>query len=57
MKMEEHMVRPKHILAALCISLVLCAGITLVFWGAEKKSAAKSSLNTGQTERTENIVS
>lgn len=55
--MGECTMKFKHILAALCISLVLCAGITLVFWASEKKNVMGSGYTPAQIERTENIVS
>lgn len=56
--MKEHTVKCKHIMAALCISLILCTGITFVFWGAEKKNVAEGGCCImDKTERTENIVS
>ena len=56
MIMEDKTVKARYILAALGISLILCAGITLFFWLAEKNSASDSGQALDQTERIESSV-
>lgn len=53
MDMENHSPKIKHILIALAISLILCIGITLIFWLAEKKNVAASNDIINQAERVE----
>lgn len=52
--MENQTVKVKHILAALGISVILCVGVTSIFWMAEKKNVTDSAMN--QTERIEDSV-
>lgn len=54
--MEDRTVKVRHILTALVISLIICIGVTFIFWLAEKKNVTDSNHVMNQTERIDDSV-